>query len=107
MPDYGARGDPSGGRFRKNSVTDKDRLNFKHLSFLLEYHLARASRANKEDCSRTVGPDSKTSESCWRFVLKFHAKIREFNAASDRELMQWITIFVQRLSQTIFLCFWH
>ena len=44
MPDYGARGDPSGGRFRKNSVTDKDRLNFKHLSFLLEYHPARASR---------------------------------------------------------------
>ena len=62
MPDYCARGDPSGGRFRKNSVTDKDRLNFKHLSFLLEYHPAPASRANNGVSLLTVAPDSKTSE---------------------------------------------
>jgi len=62
VPEYYARGDPSGGRFRKNPVTDKDRLNFKHLSFLLEYHPAPASRANKEVCLLTVVPDSKTSE---------------------------------------------
>jgi hypothetical protein len=60
VPDYCARGDPSGGRFRTIALINKERLNFKHLSFLLEYHPAPASRANNEVCLLTVAPDSKT-----------------------------------------------